>query len=412
MAETLFTSFDRTFPLRRKIGSYQGVKTGPVALFFAGIHGNEPSGIIALQKVFASLEEHKPEFKGTIIGVMGNLSALEEKKRFIDEDLNRNWDLYLESRNNQEPPAETKERNEISDCLHEILRSHKEEVYVIDLHSTSSESVPFVSIHDTMRNRWLVGSIPTPIILGLEEKMDGTLLSVLNDLGISSILFEAGQHDKWSSVENHYAFVWLMLERLGCLRGSDIPGFSKFVQVLAKESVYHRSVYEVVYKEVIDPKDNFIMKSGYVNFQMITQGEPVGHNVKGPIHSPKSGRIFMPLYQEQGEDGFFIVQEINPTWLRISRFFRNLKLDRALGLLAGVKVHPDRKGTYVINPKVALNALKFFHLFGYRKEKTNNGMLEVTRWKYDKVYPPTLEVLKNFERVFKRNGIARTEKGA
>lgn len=50
------------------------------------------------------------------------------------------------------------------------------------------------------------------------------------------------------------------------------------------------------------------MQEGYDNFQRIKAGELLAFNDKGPIVSPYDGHVFMPLYQEEGEDGFFIVR--------------------------------------------------------------------------------------------------------
>ena len=94
----------------------------------------------------------------------------------------------------------------------------------------------------------------------------------------------------------------------------------------------------------------------------------------------------------------------NPIWLRISETLRKLKLDKILAYLLGVKSHPQKKGTMLINPKVALKALGISHLLGYRKERQENGLLEVTRLKHDRTQPSPKEVLDNFNQM-----LAQTE---
>ena len=42
--------------LQRVIGKYEGNQKGPLFLVTAGVHGTEPSGVEALQRVFAELE--------------------------------------------------------------------------------------------------------------------------------------------------------------------------------------------------------------------------------------------------------------------------------------------------------------------------------------------------------------------
>ena len=42
--------------IERLIGQYRGEQPGPTLIFTAGIHGNEPAGIFALQEVFEKLQ--------------------------------------------------------------------------------------------------------------------------------------------------------------------------------------------------------------------------------------------------------------------------------------------------------------------------------------------------------------------
>ncbi len=52
------------------------------------------------------------------------------------------------------------------------------------------------------------------------------------------------------------------------------------------------------------------MEPGFTNFQRIFKGQVLAKNNKGDVLSPVDGNIFMPLYQKQGNDGFFIVQPV------------------------------------------------------------------------------------------------------
>lgn len=79
----------------------------------------------------------------------------------------------------------------------------EEEVFFFVLHTTSSQSIPFISISDTLRNRKIVQYIPVKLVLGLEEQMEGTFFNYFSELGISMLLFEAGQQDLVSSIDSH-----------------------------------------------------------------------------------------------------------------------------------------------------------------------------------------------------------------
>ena len=39
------------------------------------------------------------------------------------------------------------------------------------------------------------------------------------------------------------------------------------------------------------------------------ENEILADNTNGTVRAPVSGRLLMPLYQKQGDDGFFIVTE-------------------------------------------------------------------------------------------------------
>ena len=52
------------------------------------------------------------------------------------------------------------------------------------------------------------------------------------------------------------------------------------------------------------------MEPGFVNFQAIEKGELLAYQNGQPVKSEWDAFIFMPLYQSQGNDGFFVIQEV------------------------------------------------------------------------------------------------------
>jgi hypothetical protein len=88
----------------------------------------------------------------------------------------------------------------------------------------------------------------------------------------------------------------------------------------------------------------------------------------------------MPLYQEQGDDGFFIMREFRPFWLALSAMLRRLRADALFRFLPGVRRDPDRVGTLVIDQHVArFYAVELFHLLGYRKRRVHDGILIMSK---------------------------------
>ena len=57
----------------RRIGIYEGNNPGKFIVCTGAMHGNETTGICALQRVFNYLHKNRPEFHGKIVGLAGNL---------------------------------------------------------------------------------------------------------------------------------------------------------------------------------------------------------------------------------------------------------------------------------------------------------------------------------------------------
>ena len=139
------------------------------------------------------------------------------------------------------------------------------------------------------------------------------------------------------------------------------------------------------------------MKEGFVNFQRVEKGQLIASNANGEIRSPKSGFIFMPLYQSQGYDGFFIVKEIKPFWFNLSSRTRKWKLDKVLAILPGITKSKEGSSGYLIEKNIAkFKVVALMHMLGYRKVFDNGNSLKMTRRPYDSRFPKVDQVRKNF----------------
>lgn len=384
----------------REIGKYKG-ETGPTVIVLGGLHGNEPAGITAFKRVLRKLQNNKIDFRGTIYGIKGNLSAITSTERYVDEDMNRNWHIFLEKAKEGELNSDIREnleRKELIDCIVKLCSNAEEPIIFFDLHSTSAPSIPFIAINDSLYNRQIVKGIPVPIILGLQEQIDGTLNGELNELGLPCILFEAGQHDIPETIDYHEAFIWYMLYKMNCIPRNSQKSLRKYRDKLLKASNNFKGFFEVTYRHNILDKDQFIMRPGYSSFQDIQKDEILGQDVNGSVKSLYSDKIFMPLYQSKGADGFFLIRRIRPFWIRFSKWLRRNKVDKLIILFPGVTKNRNLKDTYTINRKIAfLFALPLFHLLGYRKRKQVGDELIVSRIQYDDHPPKISEFLNNLK---------------
>ena len=384
----------------RTLGEYSSDNPEIQVVFLGGIHGNEPAGVFALERVLETLNKERPAFQGKMIALAGNIPALEQNTRYVDVDLNRIWHTsFYNGSEDHKGTSESLQKRELEDQFKRILSGNIRTIF-IDLHTTSSESKPFMAIGDTLRNRKLAKGLPIPLILGFEEHMKGTLFNFFNYLGVCSILFEAGQHQSPASVDAHEAIIWMVLVKTGCVHPENVPEYEKFETLLGKGRA---SVFETIFRYEISEGEGFEMYPGFFNFQKVKKGLEVARNSDGPVRTSASGRMFLPLYQKQGNDGYFIIKRVRRIWLKLSSGLRKLKTEPWLNILPGVRKHPVFPFTYEVDPKVAfLFPRQFFHLFGYKKLFLGDDKLIMARRRYDTEAPRPDTVLQNLTMLMKR----------
>ncbi len=358
---------------RRIIGEIDHGRPGPTFLAQGGIHGNEPAGVLALRRVLDELRRRDVPVFGRIVACAGNLSALAEERRFVERDLNRQWLADTVARLRQQDPAldraEDREQRELLDLYQRCFEARNGPLVFVDLHSSSADGPPFTCTADTLPNRRLADAIPVPMILGLEECIDGAVMEWFNARGQVGLAVEGGRHDAESTVANLESAIWLALVAAGVVPNDrlDVATHRERL-VTASRGVPH--LVEIRSRRAITPEDRFSMVPGYVSFQPITVNELLAQDRNGPVRATEDGMILLPLYQGQGEDGFFTTRRVPRFWFELSRVLRRLRLGTTLRLLPGVRRAPDDPNTLLANPRVARwLTVQVFHLFGFRRER-------------------------------------------
>lgn len=381
MVEIYNKALKTSINVGRIIGKIKSQHKGATMVFFGGIHGNETAGVFALNEIFKSIDPN--QVKGTIYGISGNLKALKNNQRYLDLDLNRVWlNKNISGLGNKETwNNEDVEQQEIYNTLIQILKEETGPFYFIDLHTTSSKTLPFITINDALINRKFSSQFPVPIVLGIEEYLEGPLLSYINQLGYVSLGFESGQHDDLSAITNNVAFIYLSLVFAGILDKNIVVGYDDYYDRLTKASDQDKEIYEVVYLHRLSKTEDFKMKPNFKSFQNIRKGEQLATEQNKSIESPYNAKIFMPLYQVKGDEGFFIIKRIPPFFLRLSEIIRKLKMDTFITILPGISWKDKQKGILKVNLRVTKYLAKqIFHLFGYRnKQKSVTHMLLFNR---------------------------------
>lgn len=303
----------------RIIGHYRGAEAGPLVVAIGGIHGNEPAGVRALERLFDLLEEEPRlnpgfHFRGELLALRGNVAALREGSRFIDVDMNRIWKAR---------PAGKQEFKHSEDReLHELLaaietgleESPLSEIVLLDLHTTTATGGIFAVTGDDAPSLLLAAEMLVPVIKGMTSGLQGTTLNYFRgghfgSRNVRAVTFESGQHNDPAAVDLALAATINLLRALGCVRKEDV---STYHDELLREAAGHLPrLTELVYVHHIpvNGRDGFRMEPGFQNFQPVRKGTMLAQDPSGPIYAPADGYLLMPLYQELGEEGFFLLRD-------------------------------------------------------------------------------------------------------
>ncbi len=306
----------------RVIGCHTGEERGPLLIVLGGMHGNEPAGVEALEQFFTLLElepEHNPEFSfcGRFVGIRGNLPALEKGRRFIEKDLNRQWTPENVARIRHTARSELKYEDrqllEILECIEEQIRDYRpSNMVVLDLHTTTATGGIFSIPTDEPESVHIAVELHAPVIKGLLRGIRGTTLHYFNteNMGVRTVAvtFEAGQHEDELSVNRALAAITNCMRTIGCVQAQHVE--NRHDELLKEYSRNLPKIAELIMTHPIQPGDQFRMLPNYHNFQPVHRGEVLAVDQHGKIAAPESGCILMPLYQEQGDDGFFLIRPL------------------------------------------------------------------------------------------------------
>lgn len=373
--------------VERLVGALRGEVPGPTLIVVGGIHGNEPAGVLAGRRVLERLREGRLPLTGELVVLAGNVGALRLGRRYQVKDLNRQWTedrvtalAAPATTSAPEEDAEDREQRELYAAVQEVMRRARGPVYLVDFHTTSAAGIPFALHGDTPRHRTFARHFPLPSILGLEELVDGVLVEWLSHRGCVTMVIEAGQHEDPNSVDNLEAALWLALAAAGLAGPERLPEFARSRARLERARGDLPHVMEVMSRHAVAPDHEFRMEPGFANIARTRAGQLLARDRRGEIRAARDGLLFMPLYQGQGQDGFFLGREVAHWRIEVSHWMRRLRLDRLLPLLPGVRRDRQRGDVLHIDTRIAhLYPLEVFHLFGFRKIRRQGSRLQVAR---------------------------------
>ncbi len=290
--------------MHRLLAKIDSGRPGPLVLVVVALHGNEHVGINAVRRFQDAFD--RDSMAGRLVAVVGNLEAANHKQRYIDRDLNRFFQTDL-LENDSITCHERFEALELIAAIDAEVAGYPEatEVHLFDMHSMSGHGVPFCCFPHTMRNEAIAHLMPVPAIADLVEILPGTLTEYYSRLFHSTMVVECGQHESAICMENGFNALISYLAIVGMLPQDDVSREAHHHlqnQTHGQSSIFTR----VNYRYHIVNQGYFEMQPGFHNLQSVARDQLLAIDRACKVHSPYAGRVVLPCYQKQGDDGFFI----------------------------------------------------------------------------------------------------------
>ncbi|MFC6717871.1 succinylglutamate desuccinylase/aspartoacylase family protein [Natrialbaceae archaeon GCM10025810] len=203
----------------------------------AGIHGDEPGGVRAVERLL----EQRPAVERPVKLIVANEEALERQVRYVEEDLNRAFP--------GDPDAETLEGR----LAHE-LANELEGCLTFSLHSTQSHAEPFAIVNGvTEMARGIVPQLPVKSMVEAGPFVEGRLFTV-----VDAIEVECGLQGSETAAENAYSLTRSFLTAVDALPGDTV----------CRELPIYQLV-DVILKDGADTYEVFVE-----NFERVDRGDP------------------------------------------------------------------------------------------------------------------------------------------
>lgn len=286
----------QTGPLGHKVTTIKAGSDGPSLLVFGSIHGNEPCGTIAIERLIDKFKKKDIVLQcGTVTFIPEcNHQAFSENKRFIDVNLNRIFKTHDRS---------TFLEEEYANFLVPFIDQAD---YFIDIHSTSAGGDPFIFDDiGSSETQELALSLGLPYILQgwpdlyKEDKGHMDTLLYAASRNVSGVLVECGQHNDPKSIDIAKQSILKTLQFLRMVTDEDRCSKSTQSKLL--------HVYQVIYKK----DDDFRWPRPLKPYQHVQAGEILAATSDGDVVVKYDSVIVMPNADAQiGEESFYLAREL------------------------------------------------------------------------------------------------------
>ena len=270
---------DSTIPGVVRIGSDA---TGPRVVMFSGVHGDELSGIHAVEKLFFDFfSGSRTLLRGSLTLARANAQAMAAERRYLKHNLNR---LFRDGYGDDidRGSYEYRRAQELKPVLHECD-------YFLDLHSAPIAQEPFLIAEQHAIDFAAKLGLPH-IIMGWSKFSAGTTggdaENYANAHGAKAATLESGSHFEKRSNDVAYRTVLTMLSLLGMIEAvaGEKPGNAEVIDM-----------YAVVTKEA----DDFRYAGEVANFQRFKRNEAFAFQNGKPVTVTEDSILLIPMKPEE-----------------------------------------------------------------------------------------------------------------
>ena len=255
---------------------------GPRVVMFSGVHGDEISGIHAVEKLFFDFfTGARTLLNGSLTLSRSNANAIAAERRYLKYNLNRMYkDEYGPEIDRNE--YEYKRAQELKSILRECD-------YFLDLHSAPIAQEPFLVAEQQAAGFFAKLGLPH-IIMGWGKfsgsQIGGDAENYAGSHGAKAATLESGSHFEKRSDDVAYATVLVMLSLLKMIDG---------VKDEARGEAEIIDMYAVIIKEA----DDFLYAGEVANFKHFARNDAFAFQNGKPLTVTEDSYLLIPMVPEE-----------------------------------------------------------------------------------------------------------------
>lgn len=260
-----------------------GKEKGATSIVLVGVHGDEKSGVEALEKILPTLKIER----GIVLFSYGNPRALKENKRFTETNLNRMFN------NDERLTANDKQSYEYNRA--QFLKYYlNQSDALLDIHASSiPDSKAFVICEANAAE--IVKFFPIDLIVsGFDKVEPGGTDYYMNSRGKIGICLECGCMKHPQSIKVAEESIFTFLKSRGHIKNDLTP---------QKQSYIH------MFKKYYAKTDKFTLSKPFENFELVETEQLIGIDGQEEIKAPKKSLILFAHNGTKIGDEVFILGE-------------------------------------------------------------------------------------------------------